>query len=196
MDLRNDNPLQTPILRYLRDQPGSVTEHALIRHLESLEVFPPLASEPSLALFQRHFLVMNALYRLRDRLWLEESRVLEISPLHIVLGEPRPAAAGTGALPEVDTGLRDYYLDPGQLVSTTATEVDSLLAGFWQRLLDPGATQRALEALGLPHDASAGAIRHRYRQLAARHHPDRGGDRAAFLSVREAYEVLRGAGAC
>lgn len=46
------------------------------------------------------------------------------------------------------------------------------------------------EALGVPRDASADAIRQAYRALALRHHPDRGGDPAAFQAATEAAEVL------
>lgn len=45
-------------------------------------------------------------------------------------------------------------------------------------------------ALGLPRDASEGDIRSAYRALALVHHPDRGGDPAAFQRATEAHDVL------
>jgi hypothetical protein len=58
-------------------------------------------------------------------------------------------------------------------------------------------TLRALEALGLEGDASAEAIRARYKELVKRHHPDaNGGDRSREEKLREiihAYKTLRAA---
>lgn len=48
----------------------------------------------------------------------------------------------------------------------------------------------AYEVLGVPRDAPANAVRLAYKRLAAKHHPDRGGDTSAFQAVKEAYETL------
>ncbi|MBN1873764.1 MAG: VWA domain-containing protein [Anaerolineae bacterium] len=45
--------------------------------------------------------------------------------------------------------------------------------------------------LGVSSYASVEEIRHAYRELARRYHPDSGGDTAHFRSIQEAYEVLR-----
>jgi molecular chaperone DnaJ len=51
------------------------------------------------------------------------------------------------------------------------------------------------ETLGVPRNASAGAIKAAFRKLAMQHHPDRNpGDKAAdqrFKEINEAYEVLK-----
>ena len=44
--------------------------------------------------------------------------------------------------------------------------------------------------LGVPKGASADEIKKAYRKMAAKHHPDRGGDTAQFQKVEEAYRVL------
>lgn len=187
-----DNPLLSPVLRVLRQHPLGLSEFALIRALELDPGFPPLAADAQLALFQKHFLVMNALYRLRDRLWREEGLVLEISPLAIVL---RGAGAADGReLAQANHALRDYYLDWRQLRDTDSTDVAQLLEGFWRRFRGAGARVAALATLGLEEDADWPAVRRRYRELAGRHHPDRGGDTARFLAVREAYETLSAGG--
>lgn len=46
------------------------------------------------------------------------------------------------------------------------------------------------EVLGLPHDASSELIKKRYRELALKMHPDKGGDIDQFNQIREAYDVL------
>lgn len=46
------------------------------------------------------------------------------------------------------------------------------------------------EVLGVSVAATQHQIRAAYRKRAAQNHPDRGGDRAVFASVRESYELL------
>lgn len=46
------------------------------------------------------------------------------------------------------------------------------------------------EVLGIGKDASAADIKKAYRRAAQQHHPDKGGQEAAFKEVNEAYEVL------
>ncbi|MEX0869774.1 MAG: J domain-containing protein [Nitriliruptoraceae bacterium] len=48
----------------------------------------------------------------------------------------------------------------------------------------------ALRELGVAPDATADEIKQVYRDLARRHHPDRGGDPATFRRVHAAYDVL------
>jgi len=44
--------------------------------------------------------------------------------------------------------------------------------------------------LGVDRNASPDQIKSAYRKMAAKHHPDRGGDTAAFQNVQAAYETL------
>ena len=44
--------------------------------------------------------------------------------------------------------------------------------------------------LGIDKSASAEEIKQAYRRMAARHHPDRGGDTAKFQEVEQAYRIL------
>lgn len=44
--------------------------------------------------------------------------------------------------------------------------------------------------LGVPRNASTEEIKSAYRKLAAKHHPDRGGDTASFQKIQEAYDTL------
>jgi DnaJ-domain-containing protein 1 len=62
-----------------------------------------------------------------------------------------------------------------------------------------GVTLRALEVLGLEHDADAAAIRQRYAELVKKFHPDsNGGERSAedrLQRVIRAWQTLKAAGA-
>lgn len=48
----------------------------------------------------------------------------------------------------------------------------------------------AYETLGVPKGASESDIKKAYRKLAAKHHPDKGGDTAKFQEIQSAYETL------
>ncbi len=59
---------------------------------------------------------------------------------------------------------------------------------------------KAMETLGLPHNATGEDIKSRYKELVKLHHPDaNGGDRSSeerFRDVLQAYRVLKQAGLC
>ncbi|MBW3096538.1 J domain-containing protein [Pseudohoeflea coraliihabitans] len=59
---------------------------------------------------------------------------------------------------------------------------------------------KAFETLGLSEEATAAAIKKRYKQLVKKHHPDaNGGDRGSeerFRSVIQAYQLLKQSGFC
>lgn len=184
------NPLVIPILELLHMQSEAVTEHQLITALRpQLEQLPGLDGSSQLVLFRTHFLVMNALYQLQRDL-LEDGLYLSISPLEIVVLPVRSAGTrelGNGA----DSALSEYYLNLANLQDTDAQAVEDLLGSFWQRYLAADNRPDALVILELPIDADWPQIQARYRQLAAQLHPDRGGDAARFMQVREAFEILR-----
>ncbi len=50
--------------------------------------------------------------------------------------------------------------------------------------------QQALAVLGLPPNATRQQIKRRYRALAKKHHPDRGGDQREMKRIIAAYELL------
>src|SRR6266567_9494991 len=65
---------------------------------------------------------------------------------------------------------------------------------FWQSGANPARPlmqrQQALAVLGLPLNATPQQIKRRYRTLAKRHHPDRGGDQRQMQRIIAAYEFL------
>ena len=48
-----------------------------------------------------------------------------------------------------------------------------------------------LALLGLPPDADERDVKCRFRELAKKHHPDKGGDAASFIELMNAYERLQ-----
>jgi DNA-J related protein len=65
-----DNPFKASILALIQAAPAGLSEYDLIQRLQ--EQYPAFAFDdvdPDLALFRKHFLVMNALYRLQVELF-------------------------------------------------------------------------------------------------------------------------------
>ena len=184
------NPLVIPILEILKQAEQAVSEYELITRLQQqLDALPNRPHSHQLALFQTHFMVMNALYQLQQQL-ADESVYLHISPLQIFLqpvgGEPATTLAEVG----VHESLRRYYLDWSNMEQTSEQDVEMLLNSFWQYYLAEDKQQQAYATLGLNTDADWACVQETYRRLVAAKHPDRGGDAAAFIAIREAYEVL------
>lgn len=65
---------------------------------------------------------------------------------------------------------------------------------LWQSNANPAKPilqrQQALAVLGLPPHATPQQIKKRYRNLAKRYHPDRGGDPRQMQRIIAAYELL------
>jgi len=187
----SNNPLKAAILTILKAEGVGVSEYQLIRQLEADHgPFPETGGGADLALFQKHFIVMNALYQLQQSL-LDDGLYLAISSLNIQL-QTNNCSRETRLSDSADTKLRDYYLDWSQLEATTASDVTELLNSFWECYLAIDKKAEALIKLGLDEDVGWDNIQRSYRRLAAQHHPDRGGDQKEFIAIREAYEVLHG----
>ena len=183
-------PLATRLQALLAEHPAGVSEYQLLQQLRS-EGCSPLAEGSlgdTLTLFRNHFLIFNALYQLRDRLWQTQRGHLSISALLIQL---QPYAAAEAALVG-DDPLRRYYLDVNNLHATDAGEVQRLLGSFWQRMQGGEEKQAALALFGLDAEQAAepGRLKRRYRQLVSEHHPDRGGETARLQAVNRAREIL------
>ncbi|MDM8350025.1 DNA-J related domain-containing protein [Pseudomonas sp. sp1636] len=179
------------LYQLLQDAPAGIGEYQLIQQLKDRHCthIPHLPLTDNLVLFRTHFLVFNALYRLRERLCSEQLGFVQISPLHIQL---LPYQAGSAELSEHDP-LRDYYLDLSQLSDTDEQAVEKLLASFWTRMQGGEEKRAALELFELSESQqplNLGLIKYRYRQLVSQHHPDRGGSTARLQSINKAMEIL------
>ncbi len=185
--------LSDQLLELLSGAPEGLSEYQLIQALKARHSthIPHLELTDKLVLFRTHFLVFNALYRLRDELNGSGKAQLAISPLCVQL---LPHEAGiAAALSELDP-LRDYYLDLNNLRDTTEEDVEKLLASFWTRMQGSEEKLAALELFGLHSGSqplSLAVIKQRYRQLVSQHHPDRGGSTSRLQSINKAMEILQ-----
>jgi len=180
----------------LRERPEGWREHELLGRLQE-ELPAEFRSRPwegALDLFRRHALLFHGLHRLDLRLERERRGRVRIHCLDIRLLPWEGAAAGGapagGPHPGAADPLRAYYLDLEALRRTRPEDVAALLDAFWRRLGAREGREADLAALGLEEGADEAAIRRRFRELAMRHHPDRGGDPERFQAIRAAYERL------
>ncbi|MGY8870568.1 MAG: DNA-J related domain-containing protein [Pseudomonadales bacterium] len=209
------NPITAIILATLRKYPQGFNEYTLIQAIESAGLFEALDENLDVALFQKHFLTMNALYQLQISLWEEDTLYLEVSALRIHLESASIEVTCTDAahlnntpqsilkgviedsskdlLPEQsrNEALRAYYLDWSHYNSADEASVKQLLNSFWERFLNPEQRVTALNTLEITDNApSPVTIKQQFRLLAAKHHPDKGGNPDSFIAIREAYEIL------
>lgn len=182
--------LEALLLDFLGAQASGISEYDLIQYLRSQDLFKlepdELLSSDSLVMFQIHFIVFHALYRLRDRVRQLESNDLDLNPVCIRL---RSYARSDAALAEYDA-LYDYYMDVENLAGTRTEDVDEMLERFWSRLDNSERRIEALKELELKDPVSNETIRKQYRRLAMKHHPDRGGEMEKLQRINAAVSIL------
>jgi len=181
--------LEQSLERLLGVASKGVSEHALLSMLRRREELAWLRGDSTqhYNLFQCHFLLFHALYLMQQRDWAERRAYLEISALNI---QRHPYREGPSGLDGLDP-LRSYYLDLDNLAATSAEDVKQMLNGFWERYLAGEGREEALQSLGLEEPVDRQAIERRYRELAAKHHPDRGGDAEKQSEINKAIKILR-----
>ncbi|GAA5316570.1 MAG: hypothetical protein AseanaTS_17740 [Candidatus Pelagadaptatus aseana] len=159
----------------------------MIRYLVEENALGEDYSRDSVAMFQAHFLVMNALYSLkRDRY-----PTLIISPLEIFIDQPQAQFDNNGAVADLmHTDLSDYYLDWTNFKGATQDSVEGLLNRFWEKYLAMDDSAWALQMLDLQAPVTIEDIKRRYRKLAMALHPDRGGDHQQLVEINRARDIL------
>ena len=184
------NPLIPDILSLLQKHNEGISEYLIIQSLEEHIGFAEIGDDYQLAIFQKHFMVMNALHQLQKQLMEEEHLFLDISPLKIQLIASKLRSNKKELTDSGDAKLSEYYLDWSNFKNTDKQAVEKLLESFWKLYNNADNRLAALATLELKEDACGETISQRYRELAAIHHPDKGGDQATFISIRQAYETL------
>ena len=193
MDTQTITQFGDRLYAILQRHPQGLSEHELLQTLREADedALGAARLDDSLNLFQTHFILFHALYRLRERLLAGDGEGLWIHVLRIQLLPPGDASGQHLGHPDP---LRDYYLDWTNLEQTSAADVDSMLGRFWRRYLRQDRRAEALRVLELDAGADETAIRNQYRRLAMRHHPDRGGDTGTLQAINEAAALLLGKG--
>jgi len=187
------NPLIIRVLEYLKTQDGACSLIDLVNLCQSdfLELIEPSA-DVQLVIFQKNFLVMNALYQIQRDIQ-SEGFLLIIFPMEITL-VPNYVNANTkdnkNALSARDTDLACYYLDWSNLTSVTVEKIEILFANFWQRFHAVDKVDAALSILEINQEADWLKIREAYQKKIITSHPDKGGCAEDFIEIRKAYEIL------
>ena len=184
------NPLVVAILQVLKRSDKPLGIHHLLQEIKAISKIPALDDDEQLGLFKLNWLMMNALYQLQQAL-LPSGYYLQIATLEIFLGPVITGDAESAAVELRAQPLRDYYLDWKNFSDTTVEQIQAMLDGVWQEYLSPDQQHEAYSVLGVDVTASWVQVKKAYRQMAARHHPDKGGDAQRFMAVRQAYECLK-----
>lgn len=173
----------------LRAHPAGLSEYELIKTLEAENQtdFCSDCLRDTLSLFQTHFLLFHALYRLHEQLWEAQTARLDIHTLCIQL---LPFKASTSSQIADHDPLREYYLDLNNLKNAAASDVEALLTQFWSRFVGDDDRCLALATLELKDPVDWHAIKTQHRRLAMQHHPDRGGDEARLQAINAAMDIL------
>ena len=167
---------------------NEVGEYELVTLVDGLGLFC-WSGDFSLRLFQKHFVVQHCLYSLRREHFPDCA--IHITPLRIRLLTVAEKGQEQAVSDEVKNELADYYLDLENLTTATSEEVSELLANFWKKYHAHQNQDEHLKQLGLHAGANWEQIQERYRELAGKLHPDKGGDAEAFVQIRQAFEALK-----
>lgn len=189
---------------------GGISEYEIITKFKSApyNLFNADVMSNNLTLFQTHFVIFNALYRLRD-LGLELNQFdIDIISSNICFMPLSPnkqndtlSTITKVQKPEEQQAiekLRSYYLDWNNFEKTTETSVNDLLDSFWNNMSSRSPVQRSqdnltqsltiLELTDLPSEPS---LKRQYKKLCNIHHPDKGGCQATFQKVHLAYQYIK-----
>lgn len=182
------------VLAILQQNTDGVSEHTLLKELDSLGYTEFTPSLEPLALFQAHFMLFHLLYRQQD-IWQQQGfGKLNISCMNI--GFSHNFTAATHNHPCHDDPLRRYYLDFAAYRETQTQDVIDLLNNFWRKvpaMIDNKELEQAKITLELPLDQTLNRqqINQHYRRLSFSHHPDRGGNTQLFQQLNHAIQILR-----
>lgn len=169
-------------------------EFDIIQHLQTLSLLPKNCLAQPLSLFRSHFLVFNALYRLKIKAHIEKRYSLDISPLEIKV---TPTQADSDHHSSYEKGMIAFdpvglfYLDLKHVTQTQEADVNKLLDHFWLHYFNDEQKLNALNTLGLSDPVDFKQIKQQYRRLAMQHHPDRGGDGDILIEIHQAMQCLQ-----
>ncbi|MFT7560385.1 MAG: DnaJ-domain-containing protein 1 [Flavobacteriales bacterium] len=153
-----ENPVEEFLEQHLSAHMQVHSEYQLMQVLVEQELLPKIALGDELRMFQKHFLIRNALYSIQARWHLEKHYILRISALDIECcyhfddsrarknsGDSTTANTNTTANANTRTtnntrllkrgesqALAGYYLNWQNFTQASETSVNELLNSFWQ----------------------------------------------------------------
>lgn len=171
-----------------------ISEFELIKVLQSEPycIFDKDALRDELRMFQCHFILFNALYRLRDQ-WFDE----QIGYIDIVVTRIQISSwtAQHSTMAKLDP-LREYYLDWRNFDNTAKQDVLEMIEEFWNAMGSVEACSEqdliAAEAiLGVERTMEISDLKRTYKHHLHLHHPDKGGDLEKAQQIDWAFRVLK-----
>ncbi|WP_143872459.1 DNA-J related domain-containing protein [Catenovulum sediminis] len=177
---------------FFTEQPQSCSEQALIKILQQppYQIIPQFDSNDAHQLFQIHFALYHALYRLRHKLLKNKKAQLTMGLAKIDYQIYTQAPSGV----VLKDPLEEYYLDVTHLTSTSQADVESLLEGFWRKYQQYSKTelyQAACRELGVEINASYQQKKSAYKAQCLLHHPDKGGSLQKIQQLNEAWQIIK-----
>lgn len=180
---------------------GSLSEFELIKLLQQhpYNLFKTNVFSDELSLFQTHFVIHNALYRLRDHGLASGNYDIDTLTTQIKLltiNSNDSTELTQQSRPEV-IKLREYYLDWDNFSKTDKDDVQDLLTSFWRSYAnfdlheDQQLLQQALDNMGFEQVPSRQELKFKYKQLFNSYHPDKGGSAEKFNSLQHAYQTIK-----
>lgn len=199
--------LESTLYQLLSERSG-IKEYDLMKALVDAGFSEFTPDLDPLAMFQSHFLLFHLLYRLQAK-WLRNGQgslsihtlAIELTPASAISDQAWQNAQQALA---VEDGVRDYYLDYAEFLSTQESDVIELIAGFWRDFgqgantamavseTDLGTAKRQLDIQDTTESLTVTLVNRQYRKLSQRHHPDKGGEAEQFHAISEARECLLG----
>lgn len=180
---------------------GSLSEFELIKRLQQqpYNLFKSNVFNDELSLFQTHFVIHNALYRLRDLGLASGSYDIDTLTTQfklLAINSNDSTELTEQRRPEV-IKLREYYLDWDNFSKTDKDDVQDLLASFWRSYANfdlqqnRQVLQQALVDMGFEKLPSRQELKLKYKQLSNSYHPDKGGSAKEFNSLQHAYQTIK-----
>ena len=175
-------------LAHLLSGGGEVEDLQVINWLSDAGWFDGLDELPSsLLLFVKGFCVRRAWFALQPTL-LEQGWSLEVGLIRVTLHRVTDAHQ---SLPSENSALAAIYDDLDYLANMTPEGVDAQIRAFWQKYEAYVSGGEAYVRLGAEPSDSWPTIVAKYRALASKHHPDKGGDAKRFQEVQQAFDQLK-----
>ena len=175
----------------IRPEHQPISEYELIKLLRSghYHTLNSLSMTQADQLFQLHFLIFHALYKLQEELLAKQAGFLEITPLCIRIRPIRQNETSSNIIHQHDK-LAEYYLDIKNLTNTTTHEIEQLILSFWKSFQHPDSQLESLKVLQLTPPVSYNEIKKQYKRLASKHHPDKGGSKELIQQINQAMATL------